>query len=188
MGGVCGGVEGVMTVPEPVWNHLAEALKTDPFWRKYWPAVMKEPSGSRALHLGIFVEPFLSYLLEGRKTIESRFSVHRSAPYQQAGTGDIVLLKASGGPIVGVCRVVHVWFYEMDPQSWGEIRNKFAVAMCAEGSDFWTKREAAQYATLLQVANVHSIKPVAFPKRDRRGWVVLDWPGSLDLTAGPSPL
>jgi hypothetical protein len=191
MGGVCGEVEGVMIIPEPVWDHVAEALEHDPFWGEYWPSIACDPTDNRALHLGIFVEPFLRYILEGRKTIESRFSVHRSAPYQRASIGDIVLLKASGGPIVGVCRVIHVWFYELDPRTWSEIRNQFAGAMCAEGSDFWAKREAAEFATLLQVANVRAIEPVPFPKRDRRGWVVLSSPSKAvavtNKVAGSKP-
>ena len=35
------------------------------------------------LHLGIFTEPYLTYMLDGKKTIESRFSKNKIAPYNQ---------------------------------------------------------------------------------------------------------
>lgn len=163
-----------MVVPELVWEHLTNSLQSDPFWRTYWPSRKRGPAVDPGLHLGVFVEPFLTYLLDGKKTIESRFSARRFAPYQQVKEGDILLIKTSGGPIVGVCQIVHVWYYELDPPSWSEIKNRFADAICAEGTEFWTSRERAAYATLLQVTNVLAIEPIAFPKRDRRGWVVLN--------------
>lgn len=33
------------------------------------------------LHLGIFTEPRLTYMLEGKKTIESRFSKNKILPF-----------------------------------------------------------------------------------------------------------
>jgi ASC-1-like (ASCH) protein len=50
----------------------------------------------------VFIEPYLQFILDGQKTVESRFSANRSAPYQQVGKGDVVLLKRTGGPVMGV--------------------------------------------------------------------------------------
>lgn len=35
---------------------------------------------SKNIHLGVFSEPYLTYMLKGEKTIESRFSKNRIAP------------------------------------------------------------------------------------------------------------
>jgi hypothetical protein len=40
------------------------------------------------------VEPYLGYILEGKKTIESRFSKPLIPPYRRVALGDVVLLKA----------------------------------------------------------------------------------------------
>lgn len=38
---------------------------------------------STNIHLGIFSEPYLTYMLEGKKTVESRLSKNKIAPYNQ---------------------------------------------------------------------------------------------------------
>ena len=45
------------------------------------------------LHLGIFTEPYLTYMLNGEKTIESRFSKNKIAPYNKIDKSDIVIVK-----------------------------------------------------------------------------------------------
>src|SRR3954453_18143184 len=87
--------------------------------RRAKPAVA---AGERVVHLAVFVEPFLSFLLEGRKTIESRFSVNRCPPYRSVQTGDLVFIKQSGGAIVAVAEVSNVWFYELDAKGLDVIR------------------------------------------------------------------
>ncbi|MBA3831711.1 MAG: ASCH domain-containing protein [Chthoniobacterales bacterium] len=125
------------------------------------------------IHVAVFVEPFLGFVLNGKKTVESRFSLTRRAPFKQVDVGDLVLLKKSGGPIVGSCRVAQTWFYVIDPASWTQIRREFAQAICAQDSTFWIERAHAKYATLLRIDDVHALPPVKFAKKDRRGWVVI---------------
>lgn len=129
--------------------------------------------GSSALHLAILVEPYLTYILEGRKTIESRFSVNRIAPYAHLRQGDVIILKQSSGPILGTCRVARVWFYRLEPNSWREIRHRFAKGLCADDPGFWAARRRASFATLMQLEDVKRMEPLTLRKRDRRGWVVL---------------
>ena len=137
------------------------------------------------LHLAVFIEPFLSYVLEGKKTIESRFSRHPIAPYRTVSAGDVVLMKVSGGPIVGVTRIGEVWNYELDPATWRKIRHEYADALCALDPHFWAARSAARYATLMALEAVSAIDPLPFRKRDRRGWVVLDEPSQEELWRAP---
>ena len=125
------------------------------------------------LHLSVFNPPYLDYILEGRKTVESRFSVVRCAPYGRVDEGDLLLLKQSSGPIVGVCMVDRVWSYELEPSTFDEIRDTFAEMLCAEDPKFWDMRQRAQYATLMRISHATAINPVHCEKRDRRGWVIL---------------
>lgn len=152
--------------------NLHDFLQGHPFWEAYFAKAIAPQSGF-AVHLAVCVEPYLQYILEGKKTVESRFSTRRFAPYYHVGRGDVVLLKQSSGPIVGICLVTHAWFYELNPKSWHELRSQFAQALCASDPAFWQEREQAAYATLMRVGEVQPIPPLHVPKRDRRGWVVI---------------
>lgn len=151
---------------------LREAVKRDPFWEPYLNSAIRNPAAF-GIHLAILVEPYLQYILDGKKTVESRFSINRIAPYGEVQRDDILLLKRSGGPITAICQVGQVWFYELNPQSWDEIREEFTQMLCAQDPEFWISRRRASYATLMRLRQVKAIKPVKYIKRDRRGWLVL---------------
>lgn len=168
----------------PRWPTLVEemlsAVQGDIFWEDRLAALACTTVG---LHLAIFVEPYLSYLLEGRKTVESRFATRRCAPYQRVQYGDLVLLKRSGGPILGLCEIADIWFYQLDPASWRTIRQEFAQALCAQDPAFWQARQAASFATLMRVSAARRLTPIRCPKRDRRGWIVLKSSGQIHAGA-----
>lgn len=130
-------------------------------------------SKSAALHLAIFVEPYLQYIIEGRKTVESRFSIKRLPPYESIHVGDIILLKKSSGPIVGVCQASYVWFYRLDESSWNTIKKEFTGAICVQDPQFWNDRKNASYGTLIKISHIKKITPFYCNKLDRRGWVIL---------------
>lgn len=125
------------------------------------------------IHLAIFVEPYLQYIIKGKKTVESRFSVNRIAPFKRIFQGDLVLLKKSGGPVIGFCLVKNVWFYQLNPSTWNEIRNNFESALCIRDPQFWESKKDASYATLIELGEFNLFSSIKFQKQDRRGWVVL---------------
>lgn len=127
----------------------------------------------RRLHLAVLVEPYLSYILEGKKTIESRFSVNRTPPYGRVSRGDVLLLKKAAGPIVALCVVGDSWTYDLEPTSWKEIHTLFSEALCISDDGFWARKRSASYATLMRIEGITEIDPIKFEKRDRRGWVIL---------------
>jgi hypothetical protein len=152
---------------------LIPAVQENPFWKNYLDRLISDDVSPYSLHLAVFVEPFLKYVLNGSKKIESRFSSVRCAPYQSVQKGDVVLLKKTGGPIVGICMVTNAWFYELEPESLAEIKQKYSEALCAQDPTFWEERKGALFASLMSVQHVQAIPPVLIEKRDRRGWVVL---------------
>lgn len=95
---------------------LEERLSNQPFWRERIRACFETPS-PQVLHLAIFQEPYLGLILAGKKTIESRFSVNRIAPYEAAERDDLVLLKRSSGPITGLCLLADPVYYYLDAES-----------------------------------------------------------------------
>jgi len=150
--------------------HLKQVFAANSFWKDYLQRNSSE-SGYPRLHLAVCIEPYLSYMLDGKKTVESRFSSVRCSPFHKVSKGDVILLKRAGGPVVGVCRVDAAWFYELDPDTFNDIRRDFSKAICPEGPNFWRHRENASFATLLSISNVEKVAPFAVGKRDRRGWV-----------------
>jgi hypothetical protein len=136
---------------------------------------LKEAHEHRAaLHLAVMRQPYLQLLLDGQKTIESRFSVNRISPFEDVSAGDVLALKQCSGPVVGLGVVEHTAFYELDSPTWRLLRARFARPLCAEDDEFWATRERARYATLMTVVHAHWIDPIRVEKRDRRGWVRLD--------------
>jgi hypothetical protein len=153
-------------------DDLTDAVRGITFWKNYLQGLRDQETTPFAIHLAIFVEPFLQYVLDGKKTIESRFSSVRCAPFERVGRGDVVLLKKAGGPVVGLCQIRNAWFYRLERDSWDEIK-VFAREICAEDPSFWQAREGASFASLMRIQHVHKIDPIKLRKRDRRGWVVL---------------
>ncbi|MDB5301805.1 MAG: hypothetical protein JWO87_3468 [Phycisphaerales bacterium] len=152
---------------------LRQAVDGDAFWEEYLKNLSEGTPSGFSVHLAILVDRFLQAVLEGRKTIESRFSVFRCPPFGRVREGDVLLLKKSGGAVMGICRVGKTWSYELDRDSRRFIRDEFSEAMCAQDDEFWRARERGNYATLMQVKNVRRITPMPWQKKDRRGWVVL---------------
>lgn len=172
-----------MTTQSPYQSLIGDLLDTvkgDPFWEICLSQFTSQVYPSFTLHLAILVEPYLQFILEGKKTIESRFSIHRCPPYKRVNKGDIILLKRSSGPIVGICQVSNAWFYQLDPSSWKTIKEDFSLAICAQDPAFWKDREAASFATLIRINHVRAIDPIKYVKRDRRGWVILQ-PAQIQL-------
>lgn len=147
-----------------------------------WCARLREMRASPAplaLHVAVMREPYMTLLLEGRKTVESRFSVNRVSPFGEVKAGDVLALKAQSGPLLGLALVEHAAFYELDAATLADIRIRFGTRLCADG-EFWDSRAGARYGSLLRVTEPVAIPPLALAKRDRRGWVRLG-PRSLQL-------
>lgn len=121
-------------------------------------------------HLAIMVNPYLDYILEGRKTIESRFTKNKILPYGRISSGDTVLLKRSGGPIVGYFTVGEVMFYDLQIDSIEEIKTKYSKELCVDDS-FWDIKKDSNYATLIKIDNLKKVKPFSIAKKGMQTWI-----------------
>jgi hypothetical protein len=160
----------------PSLNDLVPVLRQLLLNDHVWSTNLENAKG---IHLAVLVEPFLGYILEGTKTIESRFSVKRIAPFERIATGDLVLLKRSGGPIVALAKVQRPEFVVLCAKTWPKVR-ALAKPLCADES-FWRDRVQKKYATLLRMAAVREIPQFSVAKIDRRAWVVLRDPSQRHL-------
>ncbi|WP_159587933.1 ASCH domain-containing protein [Chelativorans xinjiangense] len=156
---------------EDEFDEILEQVNGHHFWLTYLLDAAR-PKSRIGIHLAIFAEPFLSMVLSGEKTIESRFSRNRCAPYGEIADGDIILLKEVAGPICGIAFARNIWCYYLGIESIDRIRHRFGVGIRAD-DEFWSARADALYATLIELDAPASIAPVRCDKRDRRGWVSL---------------
>lgn len=154
-------------------SHLAACLSGDPAWDL---ALSRLARGEAGLHLAVLTEPFCSLLLDGAKTIESRFSRVRCAPYGTLAKDDIVVVKKTGGPVTGAFQAGTVRSYHLTPARFAQLRDQYAAQICADDNQFWADRADCAYATLVDVIHVRLLPAWAFPKKDRRGWVQLTRP------------
>jgi len=153
------------------FDELVRQVDGHSFWLSYLSNAA-HPSSSVGLHVAVFSEPFLSLVLSGQKTIESRFSRNRCAPYGEIYEGDIILMKQVAGPIKGIALARRTWCYDLVAEPLERIRNRFAAGICADDS-FWAARADSLYATLIELESAASLAAVRCDKRDRRGWVSL---------------
>ncbi len=144
------------------------------FWLSYLSRAL-EPSSTIGLHLAIFTEPFLTLVLEGRKTTDSRFSKVRCAPFELVNSGDVIFIKEAGGPICVLALAKRTLFYELNARTFKQIRERYGKAICAD-EGFWRSRRDAAYATLIELAETTEIPATSCTKRDRRAWVPLRSP------------
>lgn len=153
------------------FDDVLERVDGHRFWLSYLSDAIN-PASRVGIHLAVFAEPFLSKVLSGEKTIESRFSRNRCAPYGEIGDGDIILLKEVAGPICGLALARRSWCYDLATEPIERIRLRFGAGIAA-ADDFWASRNDALYATLIELDVPTAIGPVSCDKRDRRGWVPL---------------
>jgi hypothetical protein len=146
-------------------SNLQKCLVEDNGWLK------KLAADCFSVHLAIFREPYLTFIMEGKKTIETRFAKRPCPPFNRVSKGDVVLMKQAGGKIIGMCEVEKVWFYRLDPDALAFIKDQFGKLICPVDGSFWSERESKSVATLMLVKNVTPISGVHIEKRDRRGWV-----------------
>lgn len=124
------------------------------------------------LHLGIFTEPYLTYMLEGKKTIEARFSNKKLAPYKQITKKDIVLIKKASGNVIGYFTIKDIEFLETAEVPLAQIREKYNDKLCLNDL-FWKLKRHSNYATLITIDKLVQFEPFSIGKTGRLGWIKL---------------
>ena len=133
--------------------------------------------GSKTImrHLAIFIGDAIEKILTGEKIVEGRFSLDKIPPYEVIRKGDEILLKQSGGNLIGKVEVDNVLFYEnLDGEAIGKLRKEYYKEMCTHDK-FWHEKANARYASMIFLKNpIRFLSPIKNKKKDRRSWVVLE--------------
>lgn len=124
-------------------------------------------------HLAILRQPFFDMVLNGEKTIESRWSMNKIAPYNKVNIGDEILLKLTGQPATATAKVKDVKFYELTPEIVEDIRIKYGKQIGTDKFEDWETTLQKKYCTLIWLADVKTIKPFEVPRSNGAGWILL---------------
>ena len=122
------------------------------------------------VHLAIMPQPWYGWLLDGSKTIESRFSMNGCAPYGKVRPGDIILVKK--GLVSAAFTVASVRDIDLTKHPLSDLAERYSSNIHADHS-FWTERTHKRFCTLIWVEHCTQFPGFPIDKRDRRGWVVL---------------
>ena len=131
-------------------------------------------------HLAILSQGWIELILNGTKTIESRFSKARSAPFGKVNAGDVVFMKESSGLVKGTFRVGKVESFEnltiggiydlYEKHRDAVFANVYPFSILNFPPDKWTE---SRHCTLIHIAEKLEFNtPFAIHKRDPRAWVV----------------
>ena len=109
-------------------------------------------------------------MINGQKTIESRFSKNKIIPYQKINKNDIVLIKKSGEPIIGYFTIQKILFFNLKETSIEKLKEKYQK--CVQ-EIFWQEKKLSNYATLIKIEKIHLLKPFFISKKGMQSWIKL---------------
>lgn len=125
-----------------------------------------------SIHLAVFSGPYFDYIVEGKKTIESRFSKNKCLPYQKIKAHDIVIVKQSSGPVVGYFYAGDCLFFDFSGYDINEVFKKYREPLCIDDEFIESKRNS-NYATLINVEKYEKCDPFKISKKGMSTWVIL---------------
>jgi ASC-1-like (ASCH) protein len=124
-------------------------------------------------HLAILKKPYLEAIIEGRKTIESRFTKTRWSGFGQIQVGDEIFLKLSSGPVCAKASAAAVKHFEnLTPKQILQLKHQYNHSICGD-DNYWESRAGCKSGFLVWLENVKTIDPIHISKKDWRAWVVL---------------
>lgn len=111
-------------------------------------------------------------MLDGKKTIESRISKNKIAPYDRITKDDVVVVKKSGGGVVAFFTIKEVKFIDLRDNNISEIRNKYNNELCVS-DEFWMQKKDASYATLMFIDKLIKLEEFKINKKGMQTWIIL---------------
>lgn len=132
-------------------------------------------------HLAIFTRNAIKAIISGEKTVETRFSKKKIAPFGVVSVGDVVYMKPPGEELAGQFEVTKVISLEgIDEADWKWIKNeygeKISFGTVAEMKNYFKEHQNSRYATIIYIGKIEQFvtSPIKIEKKDLRGWVVLE--------------
>jgi hypothetical protein len=86
-----------------------------------------------------------------------------------------ILLKKSGGDVIGRVIVDNVLYYDnLTPESIAILRKEYNKELCS-GDGFWLAKSKSHFGTLIFLKSPERfLVPIKIHKKDRRPWMILE--------------
>ncbi|MDB5260624.1 MAG: hypothetical protein JWN37_855 [Candidatus Nomurabacteria bacterium] len=92
-------------------------------------------------------------IIDGKKTIESRWYQTKRDPWDKVKPGDVIYLKDSGKPVTAIAKVIKVEQFEIkDMDAAQKIVTKYGKKICIVNSDCKTWGKCPKYCILVYLA------------------------------------
>ncbi len=124
-------------------------------------------------HIVILKSKYFNMIVNGEKTIESRFSMNKSAPYNKVNVNDTLLIKQTGKDVTHTAVVTKVEYFELTPQLVENIRVKYGKQIGSTDKTEWQTTYLKKYCTLVWLNNVTPITPLKVPRSCGAGWIIV---------------
>lgn len=124
-------------------------------------------------HIVILRQPYFNMVVSGEKTIESRFSMHKVAPYGKVSIGDEILLKETGKDVTATAKVKDVKYFELTPEIVEEIRIQYGKQIGTDRFEDWESSLQKRYCSLIWLTNVKQIEPIKVERSNGAGWLIV---------------
>ncbi len=136
-------------------------------------------------HLVILKKPYVDAILQGRKTVESRFYQSRQFWLSRVSTGDKLFLKASSGPVMTTAIVASVrQFDNLTASQLTELKKQHNQHILGD-EQYWRDKMNSRFGILLWLKDIKPVAPRFIKKADWRAWVVLTKDESFGLVDFP---
>lgn len=123
-------------------------------------------------HIAILRQPFYDLILSGEKTIESRWSMNKIAPYGKVSVGDTLLLKETGKDVTAQAQIARVEYFELTPEIVETIRLKYGKQIGMQYFTNYNEILNKKYCTLIWLKDVKQIPTMKVPRSNGAGWVI----------------
>lgn len=124
-------------------------------------------------HIAILRQPFFDMVLSGEKTIESRWSMNKVAPYGKVNIGDEIFLKETGKDVTATAIVKNVKYYELTPEIVEEICLCYGKQIGTDKFEDWETTLHKKYCTLIWLSDVKEIEPIKVKRSNGAGWLIV---------------
>ncbi len=138
---------------------------------------------SRHTHIAIMRSSWMltSKILANTKKIESRWYLHKYAPWGRIAAGDIIYFKDSGAPVKLKANVNKVLTFEnLTPEKVQELLNTYGKEDGIEEKDipvFYERFKNKKYCLLIYLTDVREVEPFGIDKKGfgaMAAWITVD--------------
>ena len=131
-------------------------------------------------HLAIMSKQLqlLPKILQGEKTIESRWYKTRKAPFNKIKVGDIVYFKDSGAPVTIKSLVKKViQFDNLSEQRIYDLLHEYEKELGINADEYYNSIKNKKYGIIIYLDKVEQINPFQIDKKgfgNQSSWITID--------------